>query len=307
MTASEREVVVRTVARGRERSGFVTSSAAALTALVVLAWTSEDFGAQDFFSEARLANVRRFASELMPLPLQAGHWSWSAASQWAGDLLAAKGLPGAAATLEISVAAIAFAALGAVFLAFPAARTFASPAVYLPSPRPPSRLARLGWTLGMWSARTSLIFLRAVPEYVWSFLLIAILGPTPWAAVAALALHNSGVLGKLYAEVVENLDPAIPGALRGLGASRTQLAAVAVLPAVAGRFLSFLFYRWETCVREATALGMLGVVSLGFFVQDARARQHYDVMFALIVTGAAIVLIGDFVSAAARELIRRCR
>ena len=71
------------------------------------------------------------------------------------------------------------------------------------------------------------------------------------------------------------------------------------------RFLLFFFYRWETCVREATVLGMLGISSLGFWIQDARARNHYDDMFFLILLGGLLVLIGDLVSAAAREWVRR--
>ena len=70
------------------------------------------------------------------------------------------------------------------------------------------------------------------------------------------------------------------------------------------RFLLFLFYRWETCVREATVLGMLGIVSLGYWIQDARARNHYDTMVLLVATSVAIVLIGDVVSAVARRVVR---
>jgi phosphonate transport system permease protein len=150
-----------------------------------------------------------------------------------------------------------------------------------------------------------LIFLRAIPEYVWAFLLLAMLGPTLWAAVFALAIHNTGILGKLNAEVMENLEPQTLAALRALGGRRTQIAWVGLLPLVAPRFLLFFFYRWETCVREATVIGMLGIASLGFYIQDARARQAYDVTFALILLGSAIVLIGDLVSAAARETLRR--
>lgn len=50
---------------------------------------------------------------------------------------------------------------------------------------------------------------------------------------------------------------------------------------------------------------MVGIASPGFFVQDARARQHYDVMFALILLGSAFVIVGDLLSAAARETVRR--
>ena len=153
--------------------------------------------------------------------------------------------------------------------------------------------------------RVLLMFLRSVPEYVWAFLLVAILGPTAWPAVLALAIHNAGVLGKLNAEVVENLDAPALEALRGVGGSRLQIAAVGILPAIVPRILLFLFYRWETCVREATVLGMLGIVSLGYWIEDARSRNHYDEMFFLILAGSVIVLLGDVLSEVARRGVRR--
>ena len=92
--------------------------------------------------------------------------------------------------------------------------------------------------------------------------------------------------------------------MRALGATRLQLAAVAIFPATLGRFLLYFFYRWETCVREATVLGLLGFISLGWFIEDARARTHYDEMFLFILLGSAIILIGDLLSALARHRIR---
>jgi phosphonate transport system permease protein len=140
---------------------------------------------------------------------------------------------------------------------------------------------------------------------VWGFLLLVILGPSPWAAVLALVLHNVGILGRLDAETIENLPPRVPKALRGLGAGRLQIAALGLAPAAIPRFVLYFFYRFETCVREATVLGMLGVVSLGYFILDARARNHYDDMLFFVLLGAAIVIIGDVVSALARSAVRR--
>ena len=303
---SDRAVVMRTLARGRPRSGFRRWSGVALAALVIYAWTTGGFSfEEEFLSERRMANVQRFATELKPLPLQGREWDWAIAWQWTRELLATKGWQAAVTTLAMSIAAIVLAGLGAAVLALPAARTFATPEAYATDARAPSRASRAVWGACVWMTRALLIFLRAIPEYIWSFLLVAVVGANPWAAVFALALHNGGVLGKLNAEVVENLEPSTLAALRGLGARRRQIALAGILPAIAPRFLLFFFYRWETCVREATVLGMLGIVSLGFFIQDARARQHYDVMFALILAGAVIVLVGDLVSAAAREAVRR--
>ena len=79
----------------------------------------------------------------------------------------------------------------------------------------------------------------------------------------------------------------------------------AALPVALPRFLLFFFYRWETCVREATVLGMLGIVSLGFWIQDARARNFYDEMVFLILLGALLVIIGDVISTLVRAYVRR--
>jgi len=149
------------------------------------------------------------------------------------------------------------------------------------------------------------VFARAVPEYIWAFLLLILLGANAWPAVLALAIHNAGILGKLASEVIEDLDHAPLAALRASGASRSQIAVTAIAPLVFNRTLLFFFYRWETCVRDATILGLLGIVSLGYWIQDARARNHYDEMFLLILIGAALVMISDIVSAIARESVRR--
>jgi phosphonate transport system permease protein len=79
------------------------------------------------------------------------------------------------------------------------------------------------------------------------------------------------------------------------------------MPLVLGRFLMYFFYRFETCVREATVLGMLGVVSLGYWIQDARSKQFYDEMVFFVALGALIVLAADLLSAFARTSLRRMR
>jgi phosphonate transport system permease protein len=161
------------------------------------------------------------------------------------------------------------------------------------------------WKLVSSLVRALLIFLRAIPEYMWAFLLLAMLGPSAWPAVLALAIHNSGILGKLGAETIENLDPRTLRVLREHGATRAQVAVAAILPLSLSRFLLYFFYRFETCVREATVLGMLGVASLGYWIQDSRTRQFYDEMLFFVALGAVIVLGADLVSMLARWIVRR--
>jgi len=159
----------------------------------------------------------------------------------------------------------------------------------------------------VWGTRLGLILVRSIPEYVWAFILLWLLGVGPWPGVLALALHNSGILGRLFAEVVENGDPRAPRALRALGASRLEIATTAIWPAALNRFLLFFFYRWETCVREATVLGILGFAGLGHYIAEARGAQFWDHLLLWTLVGSAIVLAGDFISALARRWIRHAK
>ena len=302
---SHLELEVQSLYRQRPRSRFAYWSGVFLLALMIGSWFIGDFQLADFLSERRITNLSRFLGELVPYPLQGQPFSFTEILRWAGTLLWEKGLSATGVTLAISVAAIVLAGLLGALFALPAARNFMAPDPFLASEPESRRRWSPLWSTTMWLTRAALIFARAIPEYMWAFLLLAILGPTAAPAVLALALHNLGILGKLGAEVVENTERSGLSALRGLGASRLQIALAGLFPLTFSRFLLFFFYRWETCVREATVLGMLGIVSLGYWIQDARARNHYDEMFFLVLLGAFLVLIGDLISALAREIVRR--
>ncbi len=289
----------------RPRSGFIRGSLIVFTALIFGCWFLVDVDWADLVSARRMNNLERFLREIRPFPLHELPWSWSAAWQWAREFMGQRGLEAVLATLAISLVAIVLATLGGALGSLLAARTIAAAEPYLPESRAPSRTAL--WTARslVASTRAALIGLRCVPEYVWAFLFVALVGPHAWAAILALGLHNAGILGRLGAETVENADPAPLRALRALGARRSQIAATGVLPLVLPRFLLYFSYRWETCVREATVLGMLGIASLGYWVEDARTRGHYDTLLLLVVLGALIVLAGDLLSTVLRRVVRR--
>ena len=300
-----RREAIRELHRRRPRSVLLRWSAVAVLVLVIVSWGSGDFAHDQLLSPRRLQNLERFLTELRPYPLQGRPFDFGTAWQWARGLLAARGLGAAAATLAISILAIVLAAAGAALLCLPAARNYATPDPFVVSLRPPPPARRALWKLLAVVSRSTLIFARAVPEYIWAFLLLILFGPTAWPAVLALAIHNAGILGKLGSEVIEDLDRTPLAALRASGASRSQIAVTAIAPLGFNRVLLFFFYRWETCVRDATILGLLGIVSLGYWIQDARARNHYDEMFLFILVGAALVIVSDVISAIARESVRR--
>lgn len=306
-TGVRREAEIRRLFKARPRSSFVRWSCGIFAALVVLSWIAGDFSLGDLLSERRLANSQRFLQELRPYPLQGAPFDLGVAVTWVQGKMAEHGWEAARRTLAISIVAITLAGALALLLSLLAARNVACSHPFLPSRSgEPGRWngAWRGLALGM---RGTFILLRSIPEYVWAFLLLALLGPVAWPAILALMLHNGGILGKLTAEVVENVEPGPVAALRQGGASRGQVAVVGLYPIILNRFLLFFFYRWESCVREATVLGMLGMASLGFWIIDARARNHYDDMILYVLVGAGLVFAGDLVSAFAREVVRRAR
>lgn len=294
--------------RGRPKNRFVRFSLGGLFVLVLSSWilgsVTGAWSLADFFSERRLANLERFVLEEAIPPLGADA-DFSDYLGWARDLWNTRGFEASVATLAIAVAAIVMAGLWALVLILPAARNIAHPEPFVHDGTPPQQSRVLLWKGIVAGTRFLLIFLRAIPEYIWAFILITLFGVHAWPAVLALAIHNSGILGKLGAEVVENTATASPRALRALGASRVQVSSFAVFPIVLPRFLLYFFYRWETCVREATVLGMLGFSSLGYWILEARARDRYDEMLFLMLLGALLVIVGDGVSAIARTIVRR--
>jgi phosphonate transport system permease protein len=302
---SDRARTIDMLHRRRPRSRFLRVSAWLAVALVATAWQGGGFLADPGWTPRRAANLQRFLGEIVPFPLQGRPWDSAAAADWARGLWDAKLAHATAETLAISILAILLAGVMGALLAPWAARSFARPDPFLPDLRPAGRARRLAWTALVAAVRALLALLRSIPEYVWAFLLLALFGPTVWPLVLALALHNAGILGKLTADMVENLEQPTLSALRGLGAGRATIAMAGMAPLSMNRFLLYLFYRWETCVREATVLGMLGMVSLGFWIRDARARNHYDEMLLAMLCGAVLVIVGDLVSAVLREVVRR--
>ncbi len=302
MNAADR---IETLRAARPRSRYLSVSMLVLLLLAGYGLISVIARSDALFGERQVRNLSRFIDDIRPHGEQGELLPPAEWGAWAGRLMADRGLAAATTTLAISIAAIVIAGLLSAPLCLLATRTLATAEAFAPASRRPHVAKRLMWGAVTSVTRVGFVLLRALPEYVWAFLLLMMVGPNPLAAVLALVLHNVGILGRLNAETVENLPPRVPKALRGLGAGRLQVAAFGLAPAAMPRFVLYFFYRWETCVREATVLGMLGIVSLGTFILDAKARNHYDEMLFMVLLGAAIVMLGDVVSALARKAVRQ--
>ena len=292
---------VRALRRARSSDRAVRVSVLVFGLLV--AWAAQDglFSLGELLSPTRRANLARFGTSLVPPAWREAEFAPTAILAWLTERLTEKGLEAAGTTAWMAVLAISLAALVAALLAPFATRTLLSREPYLDvQPEAPSRLS---FRLALRATRALLIALRALPEYVLAFLLLALLGRSAWPAVLALAIHNAGILGRLQAETLENLPTPALRALRLAGASRAQLALVAQ-PQALGRYLAFVFYRFETCVREATVLGLLGIVSLGYWIEQDRTRRFYDEMLLWIALGAVLVLLAELTSHVVRRWLR---
>ncbi|MFQ5521042.1 MAG: phosphonate ABC transporter, permease protein PhnE, partial [Candidatus Methylomirabilia bacterium] len=112
-------------------------------------------------------------------------------------------------------------------------------------------------------AKGLLNLLRTIPEIVWALLFVFLVGLGPFPGVLALGVHTGGVLGKLFGEVLEDVDPRPVEALQATGASRLRIVLYGILPQALPQFLAYALYRWEVNIRAAAILGFVGAGGLG--------------------------------------------
>jgi len=112
-------------------------------------------------------------------------------------------------------------------------------------------------------SRLLLNALRSTPELVWAALLLIAVGLGPFAGTLALGLHTSGVLGRLFAESIENAAAAPAFALRVRGVGEGRIFLYATLPQILPQLMSYSLYRWENNIRAAAILGVVGAGGLG--------------------------------------------
>jgi len=323
--STEASVTARRVAalrHARPRNRFLRVSLGLFLLLLAASWFFGDFRPADTFSNRRGRNLQRFLGEIRPWPLRektpeglrAAPWDWGVFATWVRERLDEGGSDrdtegGAEAmvgTLAISVLAIVLAAFASLLLCGLAARNVATPQPFVPGAAPPGVAARWMWRGVVGGARVALVLLRALPVYILAYLIMGVLGSPAWPAILALAIHNTGILGRLTAETIENVERKPLVALRALGAGRVKIATTAIWPAILPRFLLYFFYRWETCVREATVLGILHLATLGWLIDESKAGGfRYDEMVFFIFLGVLLVLGGDLVSALVRRAVRR--
>ena len=200
--------------------------------LIVLSFWSLDLQWAKFLSMGAFSKMGRFLAELTQLE--------------GSPAFIRKLLVAALETLAMSAVGTLLAVMLGLALALPASKTFNGD---------PARWRGV--------ARLVLNALRSIPELIWATLLLIAAGLGPFAGTLALGLHTAGVLGRLFAEAIENAPPGPSDALRVRGVPEGRVFLYATLPQVLPQLMSYTLYRWENNIRAAAVLGVVGAGGLG--------------------------------------------
>lgn len=212
------------------------------------------------------ANIWRFLSvDIWPSSLQ--HQGYSvlemllAYLRWCSDLLVLQGLQGIVNTVLLSTMAVAVTALCCIVIA------------------PCIAMFKNRWLANKFNA-TALLVMRSTPEYILAFILLLLLGPSMLAAVIALAIHNAGLICYLLHRSVDDHYSAAQMTFSDY--------LYKVMPKSYPQFISLLMYRAEIILRESAILGVLGIVTLGFYIDSAFEDLRFDRAFALLLITALL-------------------
>ncbi|MEH7108359.1 PhnE/PtxC family ABC transporter permease [Bacillus sp. JJ1764] len=287
--------VVRTsLIEQRKQRGFSYTWGSAIFALllIICSWLFILLGEHaqffDLFSDKNYEAAKRFFEGLIGVnnqqPAFLDRESWSAALNLTLE------------TLEMSVMAIGFSTIAAFLTVIPAARNIANGQLT-------GDKKWYNWILyGM--VRIMYIFSRSVPELVWAMMIIFIFKPGLLPGAIALALHNFGILGKLWAEVIEDMDAQPIRNLASAGASKLAVLFYGILPTVLPRFLTYILYRWEVIMRTTIVVGFVGAGGLGMEFKLAMSFFHYTEITLLLLCYMVLVIIADFASESTRKAVR---
>ncbi len=235
----------------------------------------------DDFGTINFDNFIRFVtSDIIPYPIRTDK-GLEATIQWFSNIFSNEIVPGVFNTIlltQISLVLTAFLAL----IAFPLiSKKFVT-----------NRFLRS-------LSHIFLVVLRSTPEYILAYLFLQIFGPSMLPAALALMLHNGAIISFLMGQQVDEL------ALRlDVTKKKNELYLFEVLPRIYSQVLAFLFYRWEIIMRESAILGILGVATLGFFIDSAIADFRLDKMMLLLLVTAFLNIAIDIISRKSRAYLK---
>jgi phosphonate transport system permease protein len=198
-------------------------------------------------------------------------------------------------TVAIATAGITLGLVIAVPLTLAATRTLSLSALT-------GRMAALPYAVRQ-AVRLLLSVLRSMPELVWALVFVRVVGLGPAAGVLAIALTYGGMLGKVYAEILESGDVQVTQTLLRNGASRLQAFAYGLLPQNAAELTSYTVYRWECAIRSSVVLGFVGAGGLGQQMDSSMKMFAGGEVMTMLLVFVALVALADRLSGALRRAL----
>ncbi|MEE9275751.1 MAG: phosphate/phosphonate ABC transporter permease [bacterium] len=207
----------------------------------------------------------------------------------------------AAETVQLATAGTALALLLGIPLALAAAGSFSLGGPLFAGDPPAGLLRRTLRTAPYFLSRLILNFMRSIPELIWALLFVRAVGLGPTAGVIGLGIAYAGVVGKVFAEILEGTDLQPAVALRAAGASLPKAILYGVLPPAFRTLLSYTLYRWECAMRAAAILGFVGAGGLGQHIAISMRMFEHARTATLILELFLLVALTDILSARIRR------
>jgi phosphonate transport system permease protein len=153
------------------------------------------------------------------------------------------------------------------------------------------------------AARMLLNLCRSIPDVVWALMFVRVVGLGPFPGVLAIGVSYGGMLGKIYAEILENSPEGPIEALHAAGAGKAALRVYGFLPQVFAHMVSYSLYRWECAIRSAAILGLVGAGGLGQQIElSMRMFQHHETSTILIIVFVLVTAV-DHLSTMIRKTL----
>jgi phosphonate transport system permease protein len=237
------------------------------------------------FQRDALANVGRFVSGMFPPDLS---------PHFLGLLVRPM-----FETVQISVMGTALAIIIGMPLGLLATSSLTWAGILHERRRGPARW--LGGFVPYAVARGLLSVFRSIPEFVWAFMFVRAVGLGPFPGVLAIGVAYGGMLGKVYSEILEGVDPEPLEALHAGGASTLAVALYGLWPQAAPGVVSYSLYRWECAIRASAILGFVGAGGLGQQLELSMRMFQFNEVLTILATLFLLVAAVDFVSGRIRS------
>ena len=253
-----------------------------LLAGAVLLWPAlvlTEFKVWTLFEASNLKPTLRFLSDFFPPKIEGEFLLLVVKETWR--------------TVAIATAGIALALVLAVPLALLSVRVLSVSALTGKMNRLPAALRTL--------LRWIMVLLRSVPELIWALIFVRVVGLGPTAGVIAIALTYGGMLGKVYAEILESGDAQVTQSLLRNGAGRLQAFFYGLLPQNAAELTSYSVYRWECAIRSSAVLGFVGAGGLGQQMDASMKMFNGSEVATILIVFMLLVWLADATSAWLRK------